>query len=123
VVLDLKQVDLKQVRDEVADRVTRAAKELGSGAGSAARELGATAEQSLNTQIRKQTASAKRRLPRRGGPGRLTVLAGALARNRDAREERNSSIGPVPGFVAAGAHSIKSARGPVRMPRPFRRKW
>ena len=78
-VLDLKQVDLKQVRDEVADRVTRAAKELGSGAGSAARELGATAEQSLNTQIRKQTASAKRRLPRRGGPGRLTVLAGALA--------------------------------------------
>ena len=39
--LDLKQVDLKQVRDEVADRVGRAAKELGSGAGSAARELAA----------------------------------------------------------------------------------
>ena len=77
-VLDLKQVDLKQVRDEVADRVTRAAKELGSGAGNAARELGATAEQSLNTQIRKQTKAAKRRLPRRGGPGRLVVLAGAL---------------------------------------------
>jgi len=77
--LDLKQVDLKQVRDEVADRVTRAAKELGSGAGNAARELGATAEESLNTQIRKQTASAKRRLPSRGGPGRLVVLAGALA--------------------------------------------
>ena len=78
-VLDLKQVDLKQVRDEVADRVTRAAKELGSGAGNAARELGATAEESLNTQIHKQTAAVKRRLPRRGGPGRLVVLAGALA--------------------------------------------
>ena len=31
--IDLKQVDLKQVRDEVVDRVGRAAKELGSGAG------------------------------------------------------------------------------------------
>ena len=69
-VLDLKQVDLKHVRDDVADRVTRAAKELGSGAGNAARELGANAEESLNTQIRKQTTS-KRRLPSRGGPGRL----------------------------------------------------
>ena len=78
-VLDLKQVDLKQVRDEVADRVTRAAKELGSGAGNAARELGATAEESVTTQIRKQTAAAKRRLPSRSGPGRLVVLAGALA--------------------------------------------
>jgi hypothetical protein len=78
-VLDLKQVDLKQVRDEVADRVTRAAKELGSGAGNAARELGANAEESLNTQFRKQTAAARRRLPSRGGPGRLTVLTGALA--------------------------------------------
>jgi osmotically-inducible protein OsmY len=79
VVLDLKQVDLKQVRDDVVDRVTRAAKELGSGAGNAARELGATAEESLNTQIRKQTKAAKRRLPRRGGSGRLVVLVGALA--------------------------------------------
>jgi len=78
VVLDLKQVDLKQVRDDVADRVSRAAKELGSGAGNAARELGANAEESLNTQIRKQTTT-KRRLPSRGGPGRLVVLAGALA--------------------------------------------
>jgi hypothetical protein len=78
VVLDLKQVDLKQVRDEVADRVTRAAKELGSGAGNAARELGATAEESLNTQIRKQSKVSKRRLPSRGGPGRLVALAGAL---------------------------------------------
>ena len=75
----MKQVDLKQVRDEVADRVTRAAKELGSGAGNAARELGATAEESLNTQFRKQSSAAKRRLPSRGGPGRLVVLAGALA--------------------------------------------
>jgi hypothetical protein len=77
--LDLKQVDLKHVRDEVADRVSRAAKELGSGAGNAARELGATAEQSLNTQIRKQTSAARRRLPRRGGSGRLAALTGAAA--------------------------------------------
>lgn len=77
--LDLKQVDLKQVRDEVADRLSRAAKELGTGAGNAARELGATAEESLNTQIRKQTRAAGRRLPRRGGPSRLAVLAGAAA--------------------------------------------
>jgi BON domain-containing protein len=90
VVLDLKQVDLKQVRDEVADRVGRAAKELGSGAGHAARELGsgagnaareltATAEESLNTQIRKQTRAARRRVSGRGGPSRLGVLAGAAA--------------------------------------------
>jgi BON domain len=76
---DLKHVDLKQVRDEVADRVTRAAKELGTGAGNAARELGATAEESLHTEIRKQAAAAKPHLPRRGGPRRLTVLAGAFA--------------------------------------------
>jgi hypothetical protein len=75
----LKQVDLKRVRDDVADRVSRAVKELGSGAGNAARELGATAEESLNTQIRKQTTAARRRLPRRGGPSRLAVLAGAAA--------------------------------------------
>lgn len=77
--LDLKQVDLKQMRDDVADRVSRAAKELGSGAGNAARELAATAEESLNTQIRKQTRAAGRRLPRRRGPSRLGVLAGAAA--------------------------------------------
>src|SRR5260370_39661095 len=75
--LDLKHLDLKQVRDDVADRVSRAAKELGSGAGNAARELAATAEESLNTQIRKQTRAAGRRLPRRGGPSRLAGLAGA----------------------------------------------
>src|ERR1700674_5278129 len=77
--LDLKQVDLKQMRDEVADRVGRAAKELTSGAGNAARELAATAEESLTTQIRKQTRAAGRRLPRRRGPSRLAVLAGAAA--------------------------------------------
>ena len=48
---DLKQVDLKQVRDEVADRVGRAAKELGSGAGNAARELGASAEESRRSYL------------------------------------------------------------------------
>jgi hypothetical protein len=77
--IDLKQVDLKQVRDEIADRVGRAAKELTSGAGNAARELGATAEESLNTQFRKQTAAARRRVSGRGGPSRLAVLAGAAA--------------------------------------------
>ena len=51
------QVDLKHVRDDVADRVSRAAKELGSGAGSAVRT----------------------RLPGRRGPSRLAVLAGAAA--------------------------------------------
>src|SRR6202521_3947814 len=77
--LDLKQVDLKQMRDEVADRVGRAAKELKSGAGNAARELAATAEESLTTQIHKPTRAAGRRLPRRRGPSRLAVLAGAAA--------------------------------------------
>jgi hypothetical protein len=79
VVLDLKQLDLKQVRDDVADRVGRAAKELGSGAGHAARELASTAEESLNTQIRNQAKAARRRLPRRGGPSPLAVITGALA--------------------------------------------
>lgn len=73
--LDMKQVDLKQVRDEVADRVARAAKELGSGAGNAARELAASAEESLNTQIRKQTKASR---TRRSGPSRLSVITGAL---------------------------------------------
>jgi hypothetical protein len=77
--LDLKQVDLKQMRDDVADRVARAAKELGSGAGNAARELAATADASLGTQIRKQTRMAGNRLPRRGGPSRLAVVSGAVA--------------------------------------------
>src|ERR1700730_221175 len=77
--LDLKQVDLKQMRDEVADGRGRAAKELTSGAGNAARELAATAEESLNTQIRKQTRAAGRRLPGRRGPSRLAGLAGAAA--------------------------------------------
>jgi osmotically-inducible protein OsmY len=76
---DLKQVDLKQVRDEVADRVGRAAKELSSGAGNAARELGASAEESISTQIRKQSKLARNRMPRRGGPTRISVLTGAIA--------------------------------------------
>ena len=77
--MNVRDVDLKQVRDDVADRVTRAAKELGTGAGNAARELGATAEESITTQIRKQSSAARRRLPSRGGPGRLAVLTGAFA--------------------------------------------
>jgi BON domain-containing protein len=90
VVLDLKQVDLKQVRDDVTDRVSRAAKELGSGAGNAAKELGsgagnaarelaASAEESVSAQIRKQSKAVRKRLPRRGGTSRLSVIAGALA--------------------------------------------
>lgn len=78
-VLDLKHVDLKQVRDDVADRVGRAAKELGTGAGNAARELAVTAEESLNTQIRKQSTAARKRLPRRSGPSPLSVITGAVA--------------------------------------------
>jgi hypothetical protein len=77
--LDLKQVDLKQMRDDVADRVGRAARELGSGAGNAARELAATAEESLGTQIRRQTRAAGTRRPRRGGPSGLVILSGAVA--------------------------------------------
>lgn len=77
--LDFKQVDLKQVRDDVADRVSRAAKELGSGAGNAARELAASAEESVSTQIHKQTKAARARLPRRRGRSPLTVIAGAAA--------------------------------------------
>ncbi len=75
---DLKQVDLKQVRDDVADRVGRAAKELTTGAGNAARELGASAEQSIATQIRKQSRLARNRLPRRSGRTRLSALTGAI---------------------------------------------
>ena len=65
-VLDLKQVDLKQVRDDVADRVGRAARELGSGAGKAARELSSTAEDSV-----------KKQLPKRRGLSPWTLLIGA----------------------------------------------
>jgi hypothetical protein len=79
VVLDLKKVDLKQVRDDVTDRVGRAAKELGSGAGNAARELGASAEESLNTQIRKPARAMSKRLPKRGGPSPLSIISGVLA--------------------------------------------
>lgn len=55
--LDLKQVDLKQVRDDVADRVGRAAKELTSNA---------------------QT-TARKQLPKRRGFSFWGMAAGALA--------------------------------------------
>ncbi len=71
---DLRQVDLKQVRDDVADRVGRAAKELGTGAGNAARELAASAEESLNTKIRRPAKQT-----RRSGPSPLSVISGAAA--------------------------------------------
>jgi hypothetical protein len=73
-VLDLRQVDLKQVRDDVADRVGRAAKELTTGAGNAARELTASAEESLNTPIRKLSTRTTR-----GGPSFVSVISGAVA--------------------------------------------
>ena len=76
--IDLKQVDLKQVRDEVADRVGRAARELSSGAGNAARELGASAESSISAQMHKQAKLARNRMPRRGAPTRLSILTGAI---------------------------------------------
>ena len=76
---DLKQVDFKQVGSDVADRVGRAAKELGSGAGNAARELAASAEESVSSQIRKQAKAARKRLPSRRGPSPLTVIAGAIS--------------------------------------------
>ena len=76
---ELKQVDLKQVRDDVADRVGRAAKELGTGAGNAARELTATAEESISSQIRKQTKAARKRLPSRRGRSTWPMITGAIA--------------------------------------------
>jgi osmotically-inducible protein OsmY len=72
---DLKQVDLKQVRDEVADRVGRAAKELTSGAGNAARELTATADESLSSQAK----AARKRMPAQRGRSPLPMLTGAIA--------------------------------------------
>jgi len=75
----VKQVDLKQVRDQVADRVGRAAKELTNGAGNAARELTATAEESLTSQIRKQTQAARRRLPLRRRRSMWPAISGAVA--------------------------------------------
>jgi BON domain len=93
-VLDLKQVDIKQVSEDVADRVTqvtrdimssdvadrardlgadvaervgRAARELGTGAANAARELSSTAEDS----VRKQ-------LPRRRGMSPWAIIAGGV---------------------------------------------
>ncbi len=71
---DLRQVDLKQVRDEVADRVSRAAKELGSRAGHAARELATSAEESANARLRKPSTRT-----RRSGPSPLSVISGAVA--------------------------------------------
>lgn len=71
--LDLRQVDLKQVRHDIADRVGRAARELGTGAGNAARELAASAGEAQDTQTRNPAR------PRRGGPSPVSVIAGAVA--------------------------------------------
>jgi hypothetical protein len=79
VVPDLSQVDLKQVRVDVADRVGRAAKELGTGASNAARELTATAEESISSQIRKQTRAARKRLPTRRSRSPWPIFTGAIA--------------------------------------------
>ena len=80
---ELKQIDLKQTRDEVADRVSkaakdigvdvadrvgRAAKELGTGAGKAARELTSTAEESV-----------RKTLPKRRTMSPWAIITGAVA--------------------------------------------
>jgi osmotically-inducible protein OsmY len=72
VALDLKQIDLQQVKDigsDVADRVGRAAKELGTGAGNAARQLTNTADASIRQQLPK----------RRRGLSPVVLIAGTLA--------------------------------------------
>ena len=71
--LDLRQVDLKQVRDDVADRVSRALSELGTGARNAARELAASPEPAPNIQTRKPGQDT------RGGPSPIAVISGAVA--------------------------------------------
>jgi hypothetical protein len=71
--VDLSQVDLKQVRDEVADRVGRAARELGTSAGNVARELAASAQDALNTQPRKPVRHSRR------GPSPIAVISGSIA--------------------------------------------
>lgn len=62
-------VDLKQVREEVSDRLGRAAKELSTGASSATRELRNTAE-----------VGVRKRAPgRRRGPSAVSVMGGAIS--------------------------------------------
>ena len=70
---DLTQVDLKRVRDDVTDRVSRALSELGAGAGNAARELAVSAENPVNTQTRKPKRNKRRR------PSPISVISGAVA--------------------------------------------
>ncbi len=71
--VDLRKVDLKHVRDDVADRVSRALSELGTGAGKAARELAVSAEDAVDTQTRKPERN------KRGGPSPISVISGAVA--------------------------------------------
>ena len=70
---DLRHVDLKQLRDDVADRVNRAARELGTGAGNAARELAVSAEDAVNTP----TPKPEQKKP--SGPSPISVISGAVA--------------------------------------------
>lgn len=71
---DLRHVDLKQVRDDVADRVGRALSQLGTGAGNAARELSASAAQDT-----RHTSTRRPERTRRGGPSPVSVISGAVA--------------------------------------------
>jgi hypothetical protein len=71
--VDLRQVDLRQVRDEVADRFARAARELGTGAGNVARGLAASAQDALNTQTRTPVRRSRR------GPSPISIISGAVA--------------------------------------------
>jgi gas vesicle protein len=68
VVLDLKQVDIKQMRDDVADRVGRVSSEVADRVGRAAKELAVTGEKSVNKQLPR----------RRRGVSIWTMIIGAV---------------------------------------------
>lgn len=77
----MKQVDLKQVRNDVADRVGRAAKEIGSEmadrVGRAAKELGTGAGQAAHELTSTAQQSTRQQRPRRRGISPWTLAIGA----------------------------------------------
>lgn len=95
---DLKDIDLKQVRDDVADRMSRAAKELGAEevaervaraakeigtdvadrVGRAAKELGAGATSAARELSNTAQDSARKQLPKRRGISPWAIVTGAL---------------------------------------------
>lgn len=96
--LDLKDIDLKQVREDVADRVSRAAKELGADevadrvaraaieigsdvadrVGRAARELGAGAGNAARELGATAEQSVRKQLPKRRGTSPWAIITGVL---------------------------------------------